>query len=100
MEVWGIGDYRNIAGNSSKLQQFWEGDVFAGNFGVDYRFNEQVLTGLSISVADSQIEFTNGDGDEISHVSLSQNLHPYFGWNSTDQTTQLHTMFGVGSRRH
>ena len=96
LEVWGLGDHRNISGNSNKLQQFWKGDVFAGNFGVDYRFNEQVLTGLSISVADSQIEFTNGDGDEISHVSLSQNLHPYFGWNSTDQTTQLHTMFGVG----
>ena len=46
MEVWGIGDYRNIAGNSRKLQQFWEGEVFAGNFGVDYRFNEQVLTGF------------------------------------------------------
>ena len=96
MEVWGIGDYRNISGNSNKLNQFWQGDIFAGNVGVDYRFSDELLAGFSIAVVDSQIEFANSDGDEISHVTLSQNLQPYIGWNSQDQTTHLHTMIGVG----
>ena len=96
MEVWGIGDYRNISGNSNKLNQFWQGDVFAGNVGVDYRFSDELLAGFSIAVVDSQIEFANSDGDEISHITLSQNLQPYIGWNSQDQTTHLYTMIGVG----
>ena len=95
--IWGVGDIQDISGYQVTNQQFWKGDSFVGQFGLDTRIGEETIAGVTYSVSDAKVDYFNYQDDQISYKSSTSGLHPYFGWKSNDNGIELSVQTGYGS---
>ncbi len=94
--IWGIGDHRNLTSSSSDHAQDWTGDMFTGHIGIDALINDRLITGISASVSESDVEFESTLANEIQFNSRTTSLNPYLGWTSKDQNSELQATLGIG----
>ena len=94
--IWGLGDYRDLKSSQLRNLNSWNGNVFTGQFGFDVKVGTSILTGLSVSVIESDIQHNGAVQDGLMFRSNSNALNSYFGWASAEQGTQLSGIAGYG----
>ena len=94
--LWGLGDYQNLSPIGRNQTIDWSGDLFTGHIGIDTLINEGLLTGISASVSESEIEFINSASNEIQFEVRTTSLNPYLGWTSQNRNSELHATIGLG----
>ena len=94
--IWGVGDNRGLSSSSSS--QAWSGDVFTGQFGIDALISREIVTGLSASIVENEIELDSESTDRLGFALNSTTLTPYLGWNSPTQNAELQVIasYGIG----
>ena len=97
MGFWGKADYNNLSVTSDEWFS-WDGRIVSGYMGVDRWLNEEVLTGLSVSLTEGDFDYADttpgvgGRGDyRIRMVSVS----PYVSW-FLSQDVYLWSAIGYG----
>ena len=95
--LWGLGDYQNLSPTSGSRDSInWSGDLFTGHIGIDALISDRLITGISASVSESEVEFESTHSNELQFNSRTTSLNPYLGWTSNDQNSELHATFGMG----
>ncbi len=94
--LWGIGDYQNLSSTGHSESIDWTGDLFTGHIGIDALIQEGLLTGISASVSESEVEFETTDPYAIAFDSRTTSINPYIGWTSNDRNLELHATIGLG----
>ena len=94
--LWGLGDYQDFSSPRSNQTFDWSGDLFSGHIGIDALIGEGLLTGISASVSESEVEFDNSATNEILFNVRTTSLNPYFGWTSPNRNSELHATIGLG----
>ena len=94
--LWGLGDYQNLSPIGRNQTIDWSGDLFTGHIGIDTLINEGLLTGISASVSESEIEFINSATDALQFDVRTTSLNPYLGWTSQNRNSELRATFGLG----
>ena len=94
--IWGLGDYRDLKSSRIDSSNSWNGDVFTGQFGFDAKVGSSILTGLSVSVIESNIQHNGVIEDGLMFRSSSNTLNSYFGWSSEDRGTYFSGIAGYG----
>ena len=78
--VWGAGDYRSLSGGGSSVD--WDGGLFAGHLGADYRFGSGLIAGVAASLSRGSFDYT-GEGRQArvdgEYESRMNSFHPYVG---------------------
>ena len=94
--IWGVGDNRGLSSSSSS--QAWSGDVFTGQFGIDALISQEIVTGLSASIVENEIELDSESTNRLDFALNSTTLTPYLGWNSPTQNAELQAIasYGIG----
>ena len=94
--IWGVGDYRDLSSSSSSNS--WSGDVFTGQFGIDALIGQEILTGLSASVTENDIEINSENAESLKFALDSTALTPYLSWTSPNQNAELQAIasYGIG----
>ena len=93
--IWGIGDRRNLSSSSSNHAQDWTGDTFTGQLGIDTLIGEEILTGVSASFSENDIEIDGNHDQDLKFSLSSTSLNPYIGWTSTSQNAELQAGRGI-----
>ena len=94
--IWGIGDRRNLTSSSSNHAQDWTGDTFTGQLGIDTLIGDEILTGVSASFSENDIEIDGNHHQDLKFSLSSTSLNPYIGWTSTSQNAELQAVVGYG----
>ena len=94
--LWGIGDLQDFSSATSNRTIDWSGDLFTGHIGIDALINDGLLTGISASVSESEVEFDNSATNEILFNVRTTSLNPYLGWTSQNRNSELHATIGLG----
>ncbi len=94
--IWGIGDYRDLSSTRPNGSQAWSGAVFTRQYGIDTLINQELLTGLSASITENEIEVGSGNTEKLEFVLNSTSLNPYINWTSPTQDTELRAVAGYG----
>ena len=94
--LWGLGDYQDLSSIGSEKTIDWSGDLFTGHIGIDALISERLLTGISASVSESEVEFDNSTTNEIQFNVRTTSLNPYLGWTSQNRNSKLHATIGLG----
>ena len=94
--VWGIGDVRDLNSENTSRQRSWNGDIFTGHFGFDTKVSKGLLTGISASITESEIDHSGATEDELTLKSRSIAINPYLGWSSSNLDAQLKAIAGYG----
>ena len=94
--LWGIGDLRDLKSANNSSQRTWNGDVFTGHLGIDSKVVNGLLTGISASITESEIDHSGVTENEMTFKSRSTALNPYLGWESLTQDTIVNAIAGYG----
>ncbi len=94
--IWGIGDHRDLTSNASNHAHDWTGDTFTGHIGIDTLIGEEILTGVTASFAENDIEIDGNHDHEFDFTLNSTSLNPFIGWTSTNQNAELRAVAGYG----
>ena len=94
--VWGLGQQHTFTQNGNNATTSWNGDLFTAQFGSDLQLNDYSIAGLSISVSNSTIEFSNKSSSEIQYDLNNNYLQSYLGWQFPDQNAEFRTATGYG----
>ncbi len=83
---WGKADYNNLSVSSDEWFA-WDGRIVSGYMGVDRWLNEQVLTGLSVSLTKGDFDYTDttpGEGGRGDYYVKMLSVSPYVSWFLSD----------------
>ena len=96
--IWGIGDHRNLISSSLENSQNWSGDAFTGQIGIDALIGEEILTGISASFSENDIEIDVDYDSELEFSLNSTSINPYIGWTSPNQDAEMRAVvrYGIG----
>ena len=94
--IWGIGDLRDLKTANRTSQRSWDGDIFTGHLGIDSKVVNGLLTGISASITESEIDHSGITENGITFKSRSTALNPYLGWESLTQDTKVNAIAGYG----
>ena len=95
--IWGIGDYRDLYSNASNNSQNWTGNAFTGQIGIDTLIGDDILTGISTSFSEHDIEIDVDYDSELAFSLNSTSLNSYLGWTSPQQDAELRAVVGFGA---
>ena len=85
-----------MSASSSNNSHSWSGNVFTGQFGIDALLGQEILTGLSASITENDIEVGSGNTEKLDYTLNTTTLNPYFGWTSPTQNAELRAVVGLG----
>ena len=94
--VWGLGQQHTFTQNGNNATTSWNGDLFTAQFGSDIQLDDNGIAGLSISVSDSTIEFSNKSSSEIQYDFNNNYLQTYLGWQFPNQNAEIQATAGIG----
>ena len=94
--LWGVGDQREFIFDRNAGLQSWSGDLYANQFGFDVKSSNSILSGISYSAIESNINYLGTMEDELNYQFHFNSIDPYIGWSSTDRTTQITGVIGSG----
>ena len=100
--AWACSDYRRLDGSDKGGTALWDGDVFNMQFGVETRLRPNMLAGVALSRAESDIDYTiaGDDGIDGTYDLRMTGVHPYFGLKpSSDLEIWGTAGFGTGTLR-
>ena len=83
---WGKADYNNLSVSSDEWFT-WDGRIVSGYMGVDRWLNEEVLTGLSVSLTKGDFDYTDttpGEGGRGDYYVKMISVSPYVSWFLSD----------------
>ena len=86
----------DLNASASDNSQAWSGDVFTGQFGIDALIRQEILTGLSASITENDINVGSKNSEKLAFTLNSTTLNPYFGWTSPTQNAELRAVAGYG----
>ena len=95
ISLWGSGHYTEFNGDDNNLD--WDGDSYGFQIGADTRWNNNLLTGLSVSWSEGEVEYIQGSGDsreEGDYTLTLAGIHPYLGWSNDSGSLSLWGSFG------
>ncbi len=95
ISLWGSGHYTEFDGDDNNLD--WDGDSYGFQIGADTRWNNNLLTGLSVSWSEGEVEYIQGSGDsreEGDYTLTLVGIHPYLGWSNDSGSLSLWGSFG------
>ena len=90
ISLWGSGHYTEFDGDDNNLD--WDGDSYGFQIGADTRWNNNLLTGLSVSWSEGEVEYIQGSGDsreEGDYTLTLAGIHPYLGWSNDSGSLSL-----------
>ena len=90
ISLWGSGHYTEFDGDDNNLD--WDGDSYGFQIGADTRWNNNLLTGLSVSWSEGEVEYIQGSGDsreEGDYTLTLVGIHPYLGWSNDSGSLSL-----------
>ena len=90
ISLWGSGHYTEFNGDDNNLD--WDGDSYGFQIGADTRWNNNLLTGVSVSWSEGEVEYIQGSGDsreEGDYTLTLTGLHPYVGWSNDSGSLSL-----------
>ena len=85
---WGKADYNNLSVSSDEWFA-WDGRIVSGYMGVDRWLNEQVLTGLSVSLTKGDFDYTDttpGEGGRGDYYVKMLSVSPDVSWFLSDDS--------------
>lgn len=84
--VWGHGSFKSVDNDRDDTgdDQRFDGDIWAYNVGVDYRFTSRLVAGVSLGYAETDITTTFNTG---TYDETSRTLSPYAIFQLTDAMT-------------
>ena len=88
--LWGSGHYTEFNGDDNNLD--WDGDSYGFQIGADTRWNNNLLTGLSVSWSEGEVEYIQGSGatrEEGDYTLTLVGIHPYLGWSNDSGSLSL-----------
>ena len=88
--LWGSGHYTEFDGDDDDLD--WDGDSYGFQVGVDSRWGANLLTGISVSWSEGDVEYTQGSGADAARGDYTltlTGLHPYVGWSNDSGSLSL-----------
>ena len=88
--LWGSGHYTEFDGDDDDLD--WDGDSYGFQVGVDTRWGANLLTGISVSWSEGDVEYTQGSGADAARGDYTltlTGLHPYLGWSNDSGSLSL-----------
>ena len=88
--LWGSGHYTEFDGDDDDLD--WDGDSYGFQVGVDTRWGANLLTGISVSWSEGDVEYTQGSGADAARGDYTltlTGLHPYMGWSNDSGSLSL-----------
>ncbi len=94
--IWGIGDHRDLSSNSSEHIHNWSGTAFTGQIGIDSLIGKEVLTGISVSISENDIEIDEATDTELEFSLNSTSIYPYIGWTTPNQDAVVRATAGYG----
>ena len=97
VEVWGKSNFKEFSNLSNEILNQESGYLFTGYTGIDYRFSQDLLLGVSTLISESQAIYDHASINEIQFNSNLIGVHPYIGWNSTSGELDLQVSAGYGS---
>ena len=100
--AWACSDYRRLDGSDKGGTALWDGDVFNMQFGAETRLRPNMLAGVALSRAESDIDYTIAGEDGIggTYDLRMTGVHPYFGLKPSSQLEIWGTAgFGTGTLR-
>ena len=95
ISLWGSGHYTEFNGDDNNLD--WDGDSYGFQIGADTRWNNNLLTGLSVSWSEGEVEYIQGSGatrEEGDYTLTLTGIHPYLGWSNDSGSLSLWGSFG------
>ena len=98
--AWACSDYRRLDGSDKGGMALWDGDVFNMQFGAETRLRSNMLAGVALSRAESDIDYTIAGEDGIggTYDLRMTGVHPYFGLKPSSQLEIWGTAgFGKGT---
>ena len=98
--AWACSDYRRLDGSDKGGTALWDGDVFNMQFGAETRLRSNMLAGVALSRAESDIDYTIAGEDGIggTYDLRMTGVHPYFGLKPSSQLEIWGTAgFGKGT---
>ncbi len=95
--IWGIGDNQDIINETQSSEQGTSGNILTGNFGIDTQINEYLITGLSTSISESELEFDQYNDYSLTYNTQTSTINPYLIWRSPNQAFQFQSIAGWGS---
>ena len=90
ISLWGSGHYTEFNGDDNNLD--WDGDSYGFQIGADTRWNNNLLTGLSVSWSEGEVEYIQGSGasrEEGDYTLTLVGIHPYIGWSNDSGSLSL-----------
>ncbi len=94
--IWGVGDHRDLSSNSSENILNWSGKAFTGQIGIDTLIGEEIITGISASFSENDIEIDEATDTELEFSLNSTSIYPYIGWTSPNHDTEVRAVTGYG----
>ncbi len=87
--VWGSGHYTGFDGDDNNLD--WDGDSYGFQIGTDTRWRNNLLTGVSVSWSEGDVEYTQGgaDAEKGDYTLTLTGIHPYVGWSNDSGSLSL-----------
>ena len=88
--LWGSGHYTGFDGDDNNLD--WDGDSYGFQLGADTRWRNNLLTGVSVSWNEGDVEYIQGSGDsreEGDYTLTLTGIHPYVGWSNDSGSLSL-----------
>ncbi len=98
--AWACSDYRRLDGSDKGGTALWDGDVFSMQFGAETRLRSNMLAGVALSRAESDIDYTIAGEDGVggTYDLRMTGVHPYFGLKPSSQLEIWGTAgFGKGT---
>ena len=97
VEVWGKSNLKEFSNLSNEILNQESGSLFTSYTGIDYRFSQDLLLGVSTLISESQAIYDHASINEIQFNSNLIGVHPYIGWNSSSGELDLQVSAGYGS---
>lgn len=97
LTFWGNADYRSLSDDNLAVMTY-DGNVTSTNLGFDGEFGENLIGGVSLTIANSVVDYTDPELAKGEFATSLTSINPYLGWRLTENAHLWATAgFGWGT---
>ena len=97
LTFWGNADYRSLSDDNLAVMTY-DGNVTSTNLGFDGEFGENLIGGVSLTIANGVVDYTDPELAKGEFATSLTSINPYLGWRLTENAHLWATAgFGWGT---
>ncbi len=97
VSVWGKSNFRNLNTVNNGTGDIGAGELFNGLFGVDTEIVPELVAGLGTSFTQTSVNLDSSILGDIEFQTNSTQFNPYIRWKSATSSSELRSVFSIGS---